>query len=61
MAVPKKRTSKSKSTKMLWKRKAYFQGKKSLSLAKSLLTNKSTSFIYIDIDRLKESYDVIVN
>lgn len=54
MAVPKKRTSKSKSGKMLWKRKAYFTGQKSLSLAKSLLTNKSTSFIYTEIDELRE-------
>ena len=57
MAVPKKRTSKSKSGKMLWKRKAYFTGQKSLSLAKSLLTNKSTSFIYVDIDQLREAND----
>ena len=54
MAVPKKRTSKSKSGKKLWKHKAYFQGQKSLSLAKSLLTNKATSFIYLDIDKLKD-------
>nr|YP_009745227.1 ribosomal protein L32 [Halymenia maculata]QIG87237.1 ribosomal protein L32 [Halymenia maculata] len=52
MAVPKKRTSKSKSKmrKANWKHKAYFSAKKSLSLAKSLLTGKSNSFIYIDID-----------
>ena len=50
MAVPKKRTSKSKSKsrKAQWKRKAYLQSKKSISLAKSLLTGRSTSFIYIN-------------
>ena len=49
MAVPKKRTSKSKSKarKATWKHKAYIQSKKSLSLAKSLLTGHSKSFIYI--------------
>jgi len=46
MAVPKKRTSKSKSKKALWKKKAYFESVKSISLAKSVLNNKSTSFIY---------------
>nr|YP_009296651.1 ribosomal protein L32 [Apophlaea sinclairii]AOM65791.1 ribosomal protein L32 [Apophlaea sinclairii] len=49
MAVPKKRTSKSKSKlrKAKWKRKAYKEAEKALSLAKSVLTNKSKSFIYI--------------
>lgn len=49
MAVPKKRTSKSKSKsrKAHWMRKAYLQSKNSLSLAKSLLTGNSQSFIYI--------------
>ena len=46
MAVPKKRTSKSKSCKSNWKRKALFVSEKSLSLAKSLMTGKSTSFLY---------------
>ena len=52
MAVPKKRTSKSKSKsrKAQWKRKAYLQSKKSVSLAKSLLTGKSTSFIYVNTE-----------
>nr|YP_008144743.1 50S ribosomal protein L32 [Grateloupia taiwanensis]AGO19889.1 50S ribosomal protein L32 [Grateloupia taiwanensis] len=51
MAVPKKRTSRSKSRlrKANWKRKAYFNSKKSLSLAKSLLTGKSNSFVYLEI------------
>nr|AZL88049.1 ribosomal protein L32 [Harveyella mirabilis] len=45
MTVPKKKTSKSKSGKARWKNKAILVSQKSLSLAKSLLTNKSTSFI----------------
>ena len=53
MAVPKKRTSKAKrnSRKANWKRKGYYEARKSLSLAKSMLRGKITSFIYsIDID-----------
>nr|YP_009394677.1 ribosomal protein L32 [Polysiphonia elongata]ARW63239.1 ribosomal protein L32 [Polysiphonia elongata] len=48
MAVPKKRTSKSKSKsrKSIWMNKALFASNKALSLAKSLMTGKSTSFIY---------------
>nr|ARW69242.1 ribosomal protein L32 [Polysiphonia sp.] len=46
MAVPKKRTSKSKSRKSYWRQKALLVSKKSLSLAKSLIKNKSTTFIY---------------
>jgi len=48
MAVPKKRTSKAKkrTRKANWKRKSYFAAEKSLALAKSLLSNKPTSFIY---------------
>lgn len=48
MAVPKKRTSKSKSKKAIWKRKALLTSAKSLSLAKSLLTNQNSSFIYFN-------------
>nr|YP_010904186.1 ribosomal protein L32 [Catenella fusiformis]WCH57437.1 ribosomal protein L32 [Catenella fusiformis] len=50
MAVPKKRTStsKSKSRKATWKRKAYQEGQKATSLAKSLLTGKNKSFIYVN-------------
>lgn len=48
MAVPKKRTSKAKSKKAHWKRKAFFVQKKSLSLAKSLLSSNSKSFVYIN-------------
>ena len=48
MAVPKKRTSKSKknSRKANWKRKSYKAAQKSLSLAKSILKGKTTSFLY---------------
>ena len=48
MAVPKKRTSKSKKNarKANWKRKASKAAQKSLSLAKSMLRGKTTSFVY---------------
>ena len=48
MAVPKKRTSKSKknSRKSNWKRKGSKAAQKSLSLAKSMLRGKATSFVY---------------
>lgn len=48
MAVPKKRTSKSKKNarKANWKRKGYKEAQKSLSLAKSMLRGKTTSFVY---------------
>lgn len=48
MAVPKKRTSKSKKNarKANWKRKGYKSAQRSLSLAKSMLRGKSTSFVY---------------
>jgi large subunit ribosomal protein L32 len=48
MAVPKKRTSKSKrdSRKANWKKKAQKESQKSLSLAKSMLKGKENSFVY---------------
>jgi large subunit ribosomal protein L32 len=48
MAVPKKRTSKAKKNarKANWKRKASKAAQKSLSLAKSMLRGKPTSFVY---------------
>jgi len=48
MAVPKKRTSKSKKNSRLanWSNKATVQAQKALSLAKSVLSGESTSFIY---------------
>ena len=47
MAVPKKRTSKSKKNSRLanWTNKANIQAKRALSLAKSILSGSSTSFI----------------
>nr|AYR06557.1 ribosomal protein L32 [Rhodogorgon sp.] len=49
MAVPKKRTSKAKSRsrKASWKRKAYYAGKKAWSLARSSLSTKSHSYVYV--------------
>ena len=48
MAVPKKRTSRSKknSRKATWMQKGNVQAKRAYSLAKSVLSGKSTSFIY---------------
>ena len=48
MAVPKKRTSKSKKNarKANWKRKASSVAQQSLSLAKSMLRGNSKSFVY---------------
>jgi large subunit ribosomal protein L32 len=47
MAVPKKRTSKSKKNSRLanWTNKANIQAKRALSLAKSILSGNSTSFV----------------
>ena len=47
MAVPKKKTSKSKtrSRKAIWKRKAVATAKKALSLAFSNFTNNSNSYL----------------
>nr|YP_010443677.1 ribosomal protein L32 [Merotricha bacillata]UTE94564.1 ribosomal protein L32 [Merotricha bacillata] len=49
MPVPKKRLSKSKknSRKAQWYKSAYYEAQKAISQAKSLLTNKSTSFILL--------------
>lgn len=57
MAVPKKRTSKAKtrSRKACWKRKAFYEAEKAMSLAKSSLTMKSNSFIYISQNLSSES------
>ena len=48
MAVPKKRTSKAKKNarKANWKKKGKQAAQKSLSLAKSMLRGKTTSFVY---------------
>ena len=49
MAVPKKRTSKSKtrSRKSYWKKQTVDASCKALSLAKSVLTSRSNSYVYI--------------
>jgi large subunit ribosomal protein L32 len=48
VAVPKKKTSKSKrdKRKATWKHKAVVEAQKALSLGKSILTGRSTSFVY---------------
>lgn len=48
MAVPKKRTSKSRRDirKAAWKRKAAVSAQKAISLGKSILTGRNTGFIY---------------
>jgi large subunit ribosomal protein L32 len=48
MAVPKKKTSKSRKNmrKATWKRKAVVAAQKALSLGKSVLTGRSNSFVY---------------
>lgn len=55
MAVPKKRTSKSKSRKSYWRNKALSVSRKSLSLARSLINSKSTTFIY---DKPLDNYKI---
>ena len=52
MPVPKKRTSKLKknSRKSQWYRKAFVTAQKAFSLAKSLLSEKVTSFVLPKID-----------
>ena len=48
MAVPKKKTSKSKRSmrRATWKRQAALQAERALSLGKSVLSNRSNSFEY---------------
>jgi large subunit ribosomal protein L32 len=48
MAVPKKKTSKSKRDmrKATWKRKAALQAQRALSLGKSVLTGRAKGFVY---------------
>nr|YP_010337857.1 ribosomal protein L32 [Timspurckia oligopyrenoides]UNJ17442.1 ribosomal protein L32 [Timspurckia oligopyrenoides] len=52
MAVPKKRTSKSKknSRKANWKGKAKIEARKALSLGKSIQTGNSKGFVYLKED-----------
>nr|YP_009566955.1 ribosomal protein L32 [Dysphania ambrosioides]QBB73496.1 ribosomal protein L32 [Dysphania ambrosioides] len=48
MAVPKKRTSvyKKRIRKNIWKKKGYWAALKAFSLAKSIFTGNSKSFLY---------------
>lgn len=48
MAVPKKKTSKSKRDmrRANWKRKAADQAQKALSIGKSILTGRAKGFVY---------------
>lgn len=48
MAVPKKRTSKTKRKSRFanWSHKADLQAKRALSLAKSVVNSSTTSFVY---------------
>ncbi|NDJ19398.1 50S ribosomal protein L32 [Myxacorys almedinensis] len=48
MAVPKKKTSKSKrdKRKATWKSKANLQAQRALSLGKSILTGRAQGFVY---------------
>jgi large subunit ribosomal protein L32 len=56
MAVPKKRTSKSRKNKRkaIWKYEATKQASKALSLAKSLLKKTQTSFAYKENNEIEE-------
>jgi large subunit ribosomal protein L32 len=62
MAVPKKKTSKSKtnSRKSQWYKLAENQAKKALSLGKSILTQRSTSF-YVPLKVEEENKDIQQN
>ncbi|MBW4661843.1 MAG: 50S ribosomal protein L32 [Drouetiella hepatica Uher 2000/2452] len=56
MATPKKKTSSSKrdKRKATWKHKAAVAAQKALSLGKSVLTNRSTGFVYPQPDTEEE-------
>lgn len=56
MAVPKRRTSKSKRDlrRSTWKKKAAVAAQKAISLGKSVLTKRSASFIYPDNEEAEE-------
>lgn len=55
MAVPKKKTSKSKrdKRKATWKHKAVVEAQKALSLGKSILTGRS-KFVYPTVEETEE-------
>lgn len=50
MAVPKKKTSKSKRDmrRATWRRKAALEAQKAISTAKSILTGRAKGFVYPD-------------
>jgi large subunit ribosomal protein L32 len=56
MAVPKKKTSKSKrdKRKATWKSKANLQAQRALSLGKSILTGRASGFVYPTDDAEEE-------
>lgn len=56
MAVPKKKTSKSKrdKRKATWKHKAVVEAQKALSLGKSILSGRS-KFVYPALDQEEEA------
>jgi large subunit ribosomal protein L32 len=56
MAVPKKKTSKSKrdQRRATWKRKASLQAQKALSIGKSILTGRAEGFVYPQADEDEE-------
>ena len=56
MAVPKKKTSNAKrdQRKATWKNKAAIAAQKALSLGKSVLTNRSSSFVYPEAETEEE-------
>ena len=58
MAVPKRKTSKSKRSirRSIWKRQAALEAQKALSLGKSVVTGRSQSFVYPD-DEAEEDED----
>jgi len=57
MAVPKKKTSKSKrdKRKATWKHKAVVAAEKALSMGKSVLTGRAKGFVYPTEDEEEES------
>lgn len=59
MAVPKKRTSKSKRKSRFanWAHKAEIQSKRALSLAKSVMSTNNTSFVYSSEANSSQSSD----
>jgi large subunit ribosomal protein L32 len=61
MAVPKRRTSRSKKKihKTIWKEKANQVGAKGLSLARPILISHSKSFCYVTVSKSSKSFTSI--